>query len=157
MSLLSSGVWIIIFHPPRRPVMHTVCSPRVHKIGPSVQDIHGWLSFDVETRSSTYPAYPMGDSRKEGGCFSEKRSRLPPRSNPIETEYSQLVSCKSLSYPLYLSLSIISAINLRMLWIMSISLPNQPTVHCITFIDFFDHRMDIPLDWCKSEEVTCSN
>ena len=83
MSLLSSGVWIIIFHSPQRPVMHTVCSPRVHKIGTSIQDIHGWLSFDVETGSSTYPAYSMGDSGKEGGRFSEKGSRLPPRSDTI--------------------------------------------------------------------------
>ena len=40
-----------------------------------------------------------------------------------------------------------------MLWIMSISLPNQPTMYCITFIDFFNHRLNIPLDWCMNEEV----
>ena len=157
MSLLSSGIWIIIPYPTRRPVMHTVRSPRVHKIGTPIQDIHGWLSFDVETRSSTHPTYPMGDSRKEGGRFSEKRSRLPPRSNPIETEYSQLVSCKSLSYPLFLSLSIISAINLRMLWIMSISLPNQPTMYCITFIDFYNRGWQVPLVYCGDREVIPSN
>ena len=40
-----------------------------------------------------------------------------------------------------------------MLWIMSISLPNQPTMYCITFIDFFNHRLNILLDWCMNEEV----
>ena len=38
---------------------------------------------------------------------------------------------------------------------MSVSLPNQLVMHCITFIDFFSQRMNIPLDWCMNEEVMC--
>ena len=40
-----------------------------------------------------------------------------------------------------------------MLWIMSISLPNQPTMYCITFINVFNHRLNIPLYWCMNEKV----
>ena len=40
-----------------------------------------------------------------------------------------------------------------MLWIMSISLPNQPTMYCITFIDWYNRRVNISMDWCMNKEV----
>ena len=46
-----------------------------------------------------------------------------------------------------------SGTSIRVIHMMSTSLPNQPVVHHIIFIDFFNRRMNIPLDWFKNEKV----
>ena len=50
-----------------------------------------------------------------------------------------------------------SGTNIRVISIMSTSLPNQPVMHYITFIDWYNRRVNISMDWCMNDEVMCSS